>query len=109
MKVVVAVLAVSAVAAGCSDDDAAMTGGADSTTTTRAEGPAFEVRTPDGPSAVIGGPLEGGKGIYLVAAGPGPSLDDVGYSEAEYTASGTATSYQARHAPDRRHLLPHCS
>jgi hypothetical protein len=50
---------------------------------------------PAGPSARFSGPLEGGDGIWLASSGVGPSLADVGYSEAEYAASGTATSYAA--------------
>ncbi|HEY8547073.1 MAG TPA: alpha/beta hydrolase domain-containing protein, partial [Acidimicrobiales bacterium] len=59
-----------------------------------AEGEESTVRTrPDGPAATFGGPLEGGNGIWLASAGSGPALEDVGYEEAEYTASGTAVSY----------------
>ena len=52
---------------------------------------------PAGPAATLAGPLTGGKGIALVSAGPGPSLEAAGYTESEYTAAGTATSYQAPH------------
>ena len=48
---------------------------------------------PAGPSAELTGPLEGGNGIWLASSGGGPSLAEAGYSEAEYAASGTATSY----------------
>jgi hypothetical protein len=37
--------------------------------------------------------LAGGAGIALATAGGGPSLEAAGYTEAEYAASGTATSY----------------
>src|SRR5215213_4273722 len=100
MKVAAAVLAVAAVAAGCSSfDDGDAVADSDRTATTNAEEPAVEPRTPDGPAAVIGGPLEGGNGIYLVSAGSGPSLDEAGFVEAEYSASGTATSYRADTLP----------
>jgi hypothetical protein len=49
---------------------------------------------PDGPVATIAGPLDGGGGLALASAATGPTLDDVGYVEDEYTASGTATSYK---------------
>jgi hypothetical protein len=42
---------------------------------------------------VFGGPLEGGNGVSLATSGGGPDLGEAGYSEAEYSASGTATSY----------------
>src|SRR4051812_4319598 len=98
IRAVGVVLVVAAITVGCSSNDGVDASGRTTTDPTTAA-TAFEVRTPDGPAAVIGGPLEGGKGTYLVAAGPGPSLDDAGFTEAEYSASGTATSYQAASLP----------
>ncbi|MFL6206666.1 MAG: alpha/beta hydrolase domain-containing protein [Acidimicrobiales bacterium] len=57
------------------------------------------VDRPAGAAAKLGGPLTGGHGINLVTAGGGPSLAEVGYTEAEYTASGTATSYATTQDP----------
>jgi Alpha/beta hydrolase domain len=54
--------------------------------------PTTEIDRPDGPAAVLA-PLEGGNGTSLAAAGEGPSLDEAGYEQAEYSAAGTATSY----------------
>ena len=73
MKVAATVLVAATLVAGCSDDTGGTADASDATTTTKAEESTFQVRTPDGPAATIGGPLEGGKGVYLVAAGPGPS------------------------------------
>jgi hypothetical protein len=56
--------------------------------------PTTEVDRPDGPAAVLA-PLEGGNGTFLGAADEGPSLHDAGYEQAEYKASGTATSYES--------------
>ena len=81
----VASVVVSALAA-CSSDDENSEG---STTTMPPKD------RPAGPAAVFTGPLEGGNGIWLASSGVGPVLADVGYSEAEYAASGTATSYAA--------------
>lgn len=44
-------------------------------------------------------PLTGGSGIALTSARPGPDLAAVGWSEAEYAASGTAVSYDADRLP----------
>ena len=57
---------------------------------------------PSGPAAVFTGPLEGGDGIWLASSGDGPSLADAGYSEAEYAASGIATSYVSAWATSRQ-------
>ena len=54
---------------------------------------------PEGPAATFAGPLEGGDGIALATAGGGPSLDAAGYTETEYSASGTATSYTSADDP----------
>ena len=87
--------------AGCSDDsddnasssttEAApdeTTAPASSTTSTTV------VERPDGPAATITGPMSGGRGVALIAATK-VELEPVGYTEAEYTVSGTATAYQA--------------
>ena len=80
-----AVLAMAGMAFGCSsgDDDAPEEGRSTTVTTAQQEGPAAE----------FGEPLDGGEGVRLATAGGGPSLDDAGFTEAEYAASGTATSY----------------
>lgn len=82
-------VALSVVAAACSsgDDDEAS---ADET--------AEEVATverPDGPTAELSGPLTGGDGIMIGTATAGPSLEDMGWVEDEYAATGTATSYRS--------------
>lgn len=77
--------------AACSsgDDDAGEDRGSDDPA-----GEETTVRTrPDGPAAEFGGPLEGGNGIWLASAGGGPALEEAGFEEAEYTASGTAVAY----------------
>ena len=51
--------------------------------------------TPKATAATVAGPLTGGKGIFLGAASAGPDLDAHGYREAEYSASGTASSYKS--------------
>jgi hypothetical protein len=50
---------------------------------------------PRGPAARFAGPLRGGNGINLAAASTGPAVPRAGWVEAEYTASGTATSYRS--------------
>jgi hypothetical protein len=83
--------------AGCSASTTTGTGpagsappatGAPPATQPLAKGPA-----PVATAATVAGPLTGGKGIFLGASGPGPDLAKAGYTEAEYTASGTASSY----------------
>lgn len=54
------------------------------------------VDRPAGPAATLAGPLTAGKGINLLSANPGPPLDAAGYTESEYTAEGTATSYKPK-------------
>jgi hypothetical protein len=82
----VSALVVACLVAGCSsdDDDSADEG---STTTVKAHD--------EGPAASFTGPLDKGGGINLAAAAPGAPLEDLGYTEAEYKAAGTATSYTA--------------
>ena len=86
------VLIVAGVTVACSsDDDAAEQGAA--VVTTRPLGAEPRPR-PQGPAAVLAGPLEGGDGVALAAAeAAGPALDAAGYAETEYSASGTAASY----------------
>jgi hypothetical protein len=80
---VAAVLAVAGLATACgSDDEDAQDGGSTVTTVTRPEGPAAELAT-----------IEGGRGVDLAAASADTALDQAGYTEAEYAAAGTATSY----------------
>ena len=50
------------------------------------------VDRPDGPAAELA-PLDGGQGVFLGTSGTGPALDDAGYDEAKYSASGTAAAY----------------
>jgi hypothetical protein len=82
-------------AAGCSSTTSS-TAATDETSA----GPATTAPRPTGPppsatAATIGGPLTGGNGIFLGASGPGPDLAKANYTETEYTASGTATSYKS--------------
>lgn len=95
-------LAMGSVGQACSSDDGS-DGDADRSTTSVApdggaggEAPdTTEVDRPDGPAAAIGEELTGGRGIALVSAQPATGLDELGYTEAEYPASGTATAYAA--------------
>lgn len=81
------VLAVVA-SAGCSSDDPAEpTEEATDTSTTT-------VTRPDGPVAEIDGPLTAGKGIDLVST-ISHDLAAAGWTEEEFTAAGTASSYRA--------------
>ena len=86
----VGVVALLVVAAACSSASS-RTAGTTSTTTRTSR----TRRRRPGPAATLAGPLSGGNGIALVSAAPGPSLAAAGYTEAEYTAAGTATSYKA--------------
>ncbi len=93
--VVLAGLALLALlAAACSSTSSKTAAPATTRATTGAVTSPSVIR-PAGPVATIGGPLTGGQGIALAAASTGPSLASYGYSEAEYTASGTATAYAA--------------
>ena len=83
LAAVMAVLLGAGLTACSSDDDGAEDG---------AE-PRAAVDRPDGPAAVVDGPLEGGAGLFLATSGVGPAIDEAGYDEAEFSASGTATSY----------------
>ncbi len=82
-------------------------GGGSSATTGPSRASVVATHPPSGPAAVLAGPLTGGKGIALVSASSGPSLKAAGYTESEYTAAGTATSYQAPGGlpPDGRYQL----
>ena len=64
-------------------------------TTARAVPTTVPKTRPAGPSATLA-PLTGGKGIQLIAAVAGPDLSKVGYSESEFSASGTAHAYAAK-------------
>jgi hypothetical protein len=84
----VTVVVVAGLAVGCSssDDDGAKDSDDGRTTVTT-------TREVTGPAATFG-PIDGGAGVALGAAvDTGPALREAGYSEAEYSASGTATSY----------------
>ncbi len=111
IRIMGAVVALSALTAGglagCSSDDgdaardtttstaaAAGDGGTTATDGSTPEGEGDTAR-PEQPAATVAGPLAGGEGISLLAASSGPDLVAAGYTEAEYTAAGTATSYQA--------------
>jgi len=50
---------------------------------------------PNGPAAKFAGPLRGGNGINLAAASTGPAVPRARWVEAEYSASGKATSYRS--------------
>jgi hypothetical protein len=82
------------VACSSGDDDDDASGGGEAATEEDDGVTVASADRPDGPAATIAGPLEAGGGTALGAASTGPSLDDAGYTEAEYTASGTATSYK---------------
>lgn len=75
---------------GCSSGGSsakASPGGAD-----RTDAPTTTVARPAGPAATFS-ELDGGNGVLLLAPNPGPKLSEVGYTETEYEASGTATAY----------------
>ena len=81
-------LSVMAVACSSGDDDDASAG----------EGSTEAIETverPDGPAAELSGPLTGGEGVMLGAALAGPSLEDAGWVEEEFAATGRATSYRS--------------
>ena len=86
---VIAAGVVLALAAGACSSDAKSSSGPVGTTS-----PSTTIARPDGPAATFAGPVTGGKGIFLGASTPAePALQAAGYEEAEYTSSGTATSY----------------
>jgi hypothetical protein len=80
-------LVAASACSGDSGDDEAGAGTDQETATT--------VDRPDGPAAELGGPLTAGAGVNLASASAGPSLDELGWVEEEFTASGTATSYRS--------------
>jgi Alpha/beta hydrolase domain len=86
-------LAGATVTAACSSGDDGSSGGGDASGASTTA----PVERPAGPAATFAA-LKGGKGIFLGASGPGPSLSRAGYTEAEYSASGTATSYTSAEA-----------
>lgn len=88
-RVLATVVAVVTLAGACSSGDSDGSGGSGDEAGSRSP---TTIPRPNGPAATLA-PLEGGKGMFLASAGSGPSLDDAGYDEAEYSASGTATSY----------------
>ena len=65
--------------------------GSSITSGSKAGAPTKTTPTP-GPAAKLE-ELTGGQGVRLLAAQPGPDLKASGYTEHEYKASGTATSY----------------
>lgn len=56
-------------------------------------GPTTTVVRPPGPAADVSEELTGGNGVFLAAASAGVDLAAAGYTEHEYVAAGTATSY----------------
>ncbi len=84
-------VALSVVAAACSsgDDDEASAADDDSAEEVEA------VERPDGPITELSGPLTGGDGVMIGTATAGPSLEDVGWVEEEFAATGTAASYRS--------------
>jgi hypothetical protein len=85
------IVLVAVMVTGCAHNgDAGGGAGATSAPTPATSGP-----PPIAVAATVAGPLTGGTGISLAAAGPGPDLGQAGYQEAEYVASGTATSYKS--------------
>jgi hypothetical protein len=92
------ILAVGVV--GCSSTSSGSGGGADPGTGTSAPSgttpPVTAAPRPDGPVATLTGPLTGGKGMFLGAASSSAdALAAADFTETEYTASGSATSYTA--------------
>ena len=83
--VVIAALGLTACSSDGNDDSSPPADGSDTTSA--------GTERLDGPAASVTGPLDGGKGIALLAARSGPDLEAAGYTEAEYRAAGTATSY----------------
>ncbi|MEZ5383466.1 MAG: alpha/beta hydrolase domain-containing protein [Microthrixaceae bacterium] len=89
-RIGIGILAVALAAGACSSNEAADTpNDPDGSTSTSAP------KRPDGPAAAFGDELRGGRGISLVSAASVPDLAAAGYSEAEYSVSGTATAYEA--------------
>jgi hypothetical protein len=89
---------------------AACSSQADTATTPRSTTTAAHVHGRSAPprsatATTFGGPMTGGRGVFMGASGPGPNLAKAGYTEAEYTASGTATSYTGTHPSDGRFVL----
>jgi hypothetical protein len=90
--------------AGCSSSSDHATSASPPTTTVAAKATTTSTvkgaprAVPHSAAASISGPLSGGKGIALAAANPGPALAASGYVEAEYRASGTASSYTSKGA-----------
>lgn len=81
------VLIVTTAGAACSSDDSGTEEASGA-----GETEAAPVDRPDGPAATLA-PLDGGQGVFLGTSGTGPALDEAGYDEAEYSASGTAVAY----------------
>jgi hypothetical protein len=95
VRLPIALALVAALAAACSSGS----GGSDAsgtkpkpTTSTR---PTANATRPPGPAARMSGPLTGGDGINLASASTTPAIPTSGWVQAEYAASGTATSYQS--------------
>jgi Alpha/beta hydrolase domain len=76
-------------AAACTGSDS--TSGSDPTTTTK---PASTTPRPSGPAADVSTALTGGKGVFMGEITT-DKLEDAGYVQREYAATGTATSYTA--------------
>jgi len=78
----------------CSSSSHSASGTPHSTTAPAVATPTTRAPTPPGPAATLTGPITGGNGISLVQAF-NPDLGKAGYSQNEYFASGTATSYKS--------------
>jgi hypothetical protein len=77
------------VAASCSSSNKKSTG--ESSTTVPA------TNRPEGPAADMSKELTGGNGVFMGEGSP-PDLNALGYTQREYVASGTASSYKAKGA-----------
>jgi hypothetical protein len=90
---IAAVLTAATLVVACSSDDGSGDDGGGSEVSVPAgetvDGVADE---PTGLSATFT-ELTGGAGPFVGTSGPGPDLDAAGYTEVEYAAAGTATSY----------------
>jgi hypothetical protein len=90
-----AAVAVFTLVSGCSSSSHSSSSSA-TTSSTKATPATPTTRAPasPGPAAKISGPITGGRGINLIATGPFVAAK-AGYTETEYVASGTASSYRA--------------
>lgn len=99
MVLVTALIVGGAACSGSDDGDDAGDGpgGDGSVTTTTTEdgtGALAPPERPDGPAALVAGPLTAGNGVHLLSAGGGPDLAAAGFVEEEFTVEGTAVDYE---------------